>query len=134
MRVSKQIGWSNEANLLYEILRAIERLQGITAGVFSNLAESSQTGITSNYYAPTFFRAGPTYQYLNITNVGTASITLDVGTTLAGTEIASGITIAPGQTLPVTMDMVFSVVTPLYITSSTPWTNVSLNIITISTS
>ena len=29
--ISKQIGWSSEANLLYEILKQLERLQGIVS-------------------------------------------------------------------------------------------------------
>lgn len=33
MSISKQIGWSNEANLLYEILKEIKKLQAITSKV-----------------------------------------------------------------------------------------------------
>lgn len=33
MSISKQIGWSNEANLLYEILKEIKKLQGIVSKI-----------------------------------------------------------------------------------------------------
>lgn len=31
--ISKQIGWSNEANLLHEILKEIKKLQGIVSKI-----------------------------------------------------------------------------------------------------
>lgn len=52
-RISKQIGWSNEANLLYEILKEIQRLQqilsqmGITTTTTTTLTPTTTTTTTN---------------------------------------------------------------------------------------
>lgn len=60
MSISKQIGWSNEANLLYEILKEIKRLQMISStgrGLMSQtfLAFEGQTTFTVTLFTANSF-------------------------------------------------------------------------------
>lgn len=127
--ISKQVGWSNESNLLYEILKEIKRLQTITAKITGQ--ETSQSGITQDYYNPTFFKAGRTYLNLNVKNTGTGSVIFNVGTTDGGTDLLSDEIVAPGETESFEINQVFNVVTPLYIWS-TDWNGAIVEIKTVS--
>jgi hypothetical protein len=70
--LSKQIGWSNESNLLWEILKKLNRLAGIIGGlkpkykVFTALV--TQNG-TENFVAGSYFQLviGRTYRITNST-------------------------------------------------------------------
>ena len=65
MRVSKQIGWSNEASLYYEILKELEGLYCTLCGVFSNTtttttSSSSTTTSTTSSTTSTTTTESPT--------------------------------------------------------------------------
>lgn len=126
--ISKQIGWSNEANLLYEILREMKRLQQITSRITGQ--QSGQSGIIADYYNPTFFKAGKTYLNLNVTNSGTGDVTFSVGITPGGNELLADELIVVGQTGSFEINQVFAVVTPLYIWSA-DWNGAILEIKTV---
>lgn len=110
-----EIGWGTEAKLLHEILKAIERLQKITAGVRGK--ESEQSGIEEDYYNPTFFSTGRTYLNLNVTNSGTGAVTFSVGTTSSGAELLSDEVVAPGEMGSFPINQVFATTTPIYVWS-----------------
>jgi len=136
MNRSREIGWSIDQILLWEQNKEIRRLQGITynsgGGGGGISQESSQTAIVADLYSSTFFKTGRTYQYLNVTNNGTATLTFNVGTSPSGTEIASDEVVISGETVSIAIGMTFSSVTPLYIWS-TDWTDITIDVITIST-
>jgi len=48
MSVSKQTGWSNESNLLYEILQEIKRLQSIVTKLTVTTVPATTTTTTTH--------------------------------------------------------------------------------------
>lgn len=128
-RISKQIGWSNEASLLYDLINEVIKLQRITAKITGQ--ETGQSGIISDYYNPTFFKAGRTYLNLNVTNSGSGEVMFSVGTTPGGTDLLSDELIVVGQTGSFEINQVFPVITPLYIWSL-DWNGAIIEIKTVS--
>ena len=127
--ISKQTGWSNEASILYEILKEIKLLQTITSKITGQ--QSGQSGITQDYYNPTFFKAGRTYLNLNVTNSGTGDVTFNVGITPNGNELLTDELIVVGQTGSFEINQVFAATTPIYIWS-TDWNGAILDVKTVS--
>ena len=85
MSISKQIGWSNEANLLYEILKELKRNQAITSSSASTIVTAVTSGTTSVVEVPTV-------QFLSASTTiakGARSVTIVTDSSFEGTILGA---------------------------------------------
>jgi hypothetical protein len=107
-------------------------VKSMTFGIGS---DAKQEGLTGDSVFPTFFAANRLFSFLIVYNNTAAIAQLSGGTTLAGTDLFSGVTIAASGYTAIALDKSTSAVTPFYIHDGgggDTWNSCTLDIKTVS--